>query len=175
MTSEQGYVSNAPGSSVSQDAVNAQMDTEASLANLVSGYGTSPNGLGPSNAASDPSQGMVTPGGFVGNVPSGIETSMTPSQQAFQSFSQSGTMGVGPGGSTDPISGMQQGVFGEPGFNPHASEMSIPGAPTPTVGGSQGHGVGQTGNASTGQQGGYQGGHSGDPGSGPGGGGGGKG
>ena len=97
--------------------------------------------------------------------------------QALQSFGfggTSGTMGVGSGGLTDPISGMQQGVFGEPGFNPHASEMGIPNAPTPTVGGSQGHGVGQTGNASTGQQGGYQGGHSGDPGSGPGGGGGGK-
>ena len=135
MTSEQGYVSNAPGSSVSQDAVNAQMDTEASLANLVSGYGTSPNGLGPSNAASDPSQGMVTPGGFVGNVPSGIETSMTPSQQAFQSFSQSGNMGVGPGGLTDAISGLQGSLFGGTGFNPHASEMGIPAAPTPTVGG----------------------------------------
>ena len=177
MTSEQGYVSNAPGSSVSQDAVNAQMDTEASLANLVSGYGTSPNGLGPSNAASDPSQGMVTPGGFVGNVPSGVETSMTPSQQAFQSFSQSGNMGVGPGGLTDAISGLQGSLFGGTGFNPHASEMDIPAAPTPTVFGQQGHGdggQGQGGNASGTGIGGYQGGHSGDPGSGPGGGGGGK-
>ena len=177
MTSEQGYVSNAPGSAVSQNAVNAQMNTQASLNNLVASNGTSPNGLGPSNAASDPSQGMVTPGGFVGNVPSDVETSMTQGQQDFQSFSQGGNMGVGPGGSTDPISGMQQGFVGPAGFNPHASEMNIPNAPTPTVFGTQGSGTGsQGGNASgSGSSGGYQGGHSGDPDSGPGGGGGGKG
>jgi len=174
MTSDQGYVSNAPGSAVSQDAVNAQISTQASLDNLVASNGTSPNGLGPSNAASDPSQGMVTPGGFVGNVPSGVETSMTQGQQDFQSFSQGGNMGVGPGGQTDPISGMTQGMFGPEGFNPHASEMDIPGAPTPTVGGSQGHGTGsQGGNASGPTSGGYQGGHSGDPGNVGGGGGGG--
>ena len=149
------------------------INTQASLDNLVASNGTSPNGLGPSNAASDPSQGMVTPGGFVGNVPSGVETSMTPGQEAFESFSQGGNMGVGPGGLTDAISGMQGSLFGGTGFNPHASEMGIPNAPTPTVGGSQGHGVGQTGNVGTGTIGGYQGGHSGDPGSGPGGGGGG--
>ena len=101
--------------------------------------------------------------------------------QALQSFGfggTSGTMGVGPGGLTEatgPNAGTQQGMFGPRGFNPHASDMDIKGAPTPTVGGSQGHGVGQTGNVSTGTIGGYQGGHSGDPDSGPGGGGGGKG
>ena len=89
--------------------------------------------------------------------------------QALQSMGfggTSGTMGVGPGGLTDPISGMQTGVFGQTGFNPHASEMGIPNAPTPTVHGVQGHGTGsQGGNVSgSGSSGGYVGGMSGDPG-----------
>ena len=167
MTSDQGFVSNAPGSAVSQAADDARASTEASLANLVSGTtGDSPNGLGPGSAASDPSQGMVTPSGLVGNVPSGVATSMTPSQQSFQAFSQSGNVGIGPGGLTDAISGNMGSLFGGTGPNPHASEAGVPGAAAPTVGGSQGHGSGQSG--------GYVGGRSGDADSGTGGGGGGK-
>ena len=182
MTSDQGYISNAPGSTVSQNAIDAQMSTEASLANLVSGSGDSINALGSSNAASDPSQGMVTPGGFVGNAPTGGDVSAGPTSDSSTAFGTrgtiatalqaiglggtSGTMGVGAGGLTDPISGMQTGIFGQIGFNPHASEMDIPAAPTPTVHGVQGHGTGvQGGNAGgTAAMGGYQGGHSGDPG-----------
>ena len=63
----------------------------------------------------------------------------------------SGVQGVGPGGSTNATTGMQQGVFGEPGLNPHASEMNIAAAPSPTVGGVQGHGTGVTGQAPTGR------------------------
>ena len=111
---------------------------------------------------------------FGGRGFSGSQGKISKGLQSMGFGGTSGTMGVGTGGLTDPVSGMQQGVFGEPGFNPHASEMDISNAPTPTVGGSQGHGVGQTGNVGTGTMGGYQGGHSGDPNSGPGGGGGAK-
>ena len=136
----------------------------------------------PDNAWGGTDSGLVGPGdtnadisaafGVSSDVPTAAPTGniagtggiISQTLQGFGFGGTSGTMGVGPGGQTDPISGMTQGMFGPEGFNPHASEMNIPGAPTPTVGGSQGHGTGsQGGNASV-SSGGYQGGHSGDPG-----------
>ena len=97
-----------------------------------------------------------------GNI-AGTQGQVSQALQGFGLGGTSGTMGVGTGGLTDPVSGMQQGMFGPAGYNPLASEMGINAAPAPTVGGSQGHGIGsQGGNVGPGS-GGYQGGHSGDP------------
>lgn len=103
---------------------------------------------------------------FGGRGFAGTQGTVSQALQGMGFGGTSGVMGVGTGGLTDAKSGMQTGVFGQPGFNPHASEMGILNAPTPTVHGVQGHGAGSQGGnfGGSGPSGGYVGGMSGDPG-----------
>jgi hypothetical protein len=113
-----------------------------------SAWGNSDAGLvGPndSNAAISEAFG-VSPNAPTGGI-TGTQGSISQGLQAMGFGGISGTMGVGPGGLTDPQTGMQQG-FVQTGINPHASEMNIDVA-GPTVGGQQGTGTG-TGQAPTG-------------------------
>ena len=109
--------------------------------------------------------------------PIGPQGTISQGLQSLGLGGTSGTMGVGTGGLTSATTGEMGSLFGGTGQNPHASEMGIPSAPTPTVFGEQGHGAG--GGSSSGTSPGGSMGPSGTPGAagmdaGPGGGGGGK-
>ena len=107
-----------------------------------SAWGNSDAGLvGPNDTNTAISEAFgVSPNAPTGGI-TGTQGTISQGLQAMGFGGTTGTMGVGPGGSTDPTTGQQTGIFGQKGLNPHASEMNIPGAPTPTVDGGQATGV----------------------------------